>query len=226
MKGLGLICLLYMSNMAWCKDTIFLKRQIADTPYAFYHAIYIEKDTGSAAWKSVLSFAFSKYDSILFAEQKKKIGKLKRPIAGLPEQPLRLVPLYLYNGAYYLYRPSDLYHHYRFELNNRYLLDFSGEGPYPNKVKNFTRLSDKHWVIYRSEHGSGSRVDLEWVDKEKGIVVLSFSKSNAIIGKHKILMIAIEQAWRFPMIVNYCLTDKQHEFEFDEIDFTALRSYN
>lgn len=222
MRGLVFFCLVFINCSGWAQDTIFLERSVLDTPYASYHAIYIEKDTSSSAWKSVVSFAFNHYDSVTFAEQKKKIGQLNKSIVGAPDQPLRFVPLHVYKGKYYLYHPSDFYGHYRFELNNRYLLDFSGEGPYPNKVKQLTKVSKKHWIIQRSPHWTGSRVDIQWVDIEKGIVILSFSKNNASIGDVKYLMVDVQQAWRFPMIVNYCNTDRQPEVEFDKIDLEKL----
>lgn len=222
MRGLVFLCLVFVSYSVWAQDTIFLKRWVMDTPYASYHAIYIEKDTSSTMWKSVVSFEFNHFDSATFAEQKKKIGRLNKRIPGLSDQPLRFVPLHVYKGKYYLYHPSDFYGHYRFELNNSYLLDFSGEGPYPNKVKQLTKVSKKHWIIERSPHWTGSRVDIQWVDIEKGIVVLSFSKNNDSIGSVKYLMVDVQQAWRFPMIVNYCTTNREDEVEFDTIDFEKL----
>ena len=45
-------------------DTIFLLRQLADTPHSFYHAIFI--DTGTAIRNQLSDFSFNQYDSSYF----------------------------------------------------------------------------------------------------------------------------------------------------------------
>ncbi|MCA6445033.1 MAG: hypothetical protein IM600_16515 [Bacteroidetes bacterium] len=62
-----LSCLFISSGIfAQNRDTIFLVRRIADTPYTFYHAVFM--DTSMKFKSELTDFSFNKYDSLAYLQ--------------------------------------------------------------------------------------------------------------------------------------------------------------
>lgn len=222
MKLLILVLTLTISSglFAHGRDTIFIQRETADTPYAFYHAIFI--DTGMEFQNQLTRFNFDKYDSATYFEQLTNLRPLKHNNVSLNSFPKKWVALYKLKGKYYLYTPSDFGNHFHFEITDSTTIDFTMEGPEPSRLDKISFVSPTQVVIDRTNYWEGKYVVINLVDKAKGIAVFTFSRTNNSKDGRQVLMIDARKAHMFSTIVNYCPTDKQSEFDFDKIDFKSL----
>jgi hypothetical protein len=205
--------------LAQSRDTIFIQRETADTPYAFYHAVFI--DTSMKYKTELTNFSFNKYDSATYFDQLTNLRAFKK--ISLNDFPKRWIALYQLKGEFYLYKPSDFGNHFRFELTDSTTIDYTMEGPEPSRLNKITFVSPSHAVIERTNYLEGSRVAIKLVDKTKGIAVFTFGPTKYNKESGQVLMVDARKAYMFPTVVNYCPTDKQPEFDFDKIDFTSLK---
>lgn len=202
-------------------DTVFIKRIIADAPKPFYHAIFI--DTTAKARQDLTSFAFNHFDSTLYFEQLANLKSLQlNKVAVSSIFPRRWIALHSWQGKYYLYRPSDFGYHYRFELTDTTTIDFTMEGAEPSRLDAILFSSDNKVKIHRINQWEGRQLTIVIVDREKGIAVFSFGPTRYTKAGYQLLMVDAARAHLFPVIVNYCKTNKQPEFEFDKIDFKTM----
>ncbi len=223
MKVLLLILALLISSMLLAQqdDTVFLKREVADRPYPFYHAVFI--DTGIKFKTELTSFNFNHFDSATYFDQLTNLRPLKNSKTSIKNNfPRKWIALYKLKGKYYLYRPSDLGNLFRFELTDSTTIDFSMEGPEPSRINKVSFPSPTQAIITRTNYWEGKQVSIKIVDQAKGIAVFTFSPTKYNKHGYKILMVDGAKAHLFPIVVNYCQTDKQPEFEFDKIDFKSL----
>ena len=203
------------------RDTIFLKRVLEDTPYHFYNAIYIDTTIKVGNRKSIIDFSFDNHDSTTYFRELETLKPLKK-IAGLPKDfPRKWVLLYKYKDEYYTYVPSEAGENFKFEITDSTTIDYSMEGPQPSKVNNIKVLTARKILILRNNYWKGKTVDINIIDKDKGIAIFTFSTKYNKSG-YKTLMVSIDKIQNFKTIINYCKTDKVREFEFDKIDFEAL----
>ncbi len=222
MKLYILISTIFISSglVAQATDTIFLKREVADTPYPFYHAVFI--DPGSKFRTELTSFSFCKYDSATYFEQLKPLEPFHGKQTFLNNFPRKWIALYQLNGKYYLYRPSDFGNHFRFEITDSTTIDFSMEGAEPSRLNNISFSSTTQIEIDRTNYWEGKKVIINLLDVAKGLALFSFGPTKYKRAGYQLLMVDAAKAHLFPTIVNYCLTDKQHELAFDKIDFKSL----
>jgi hypothetical protein len=224
MRQLFLIFLLTVCFIAKSqeRDTIFLKRVLEDTPYHFYNAIYIDTTIKVGNRKTITDFGFSKYDSTTYFEQLKALKPLKK-ITGLPKGfPRKWILLYRYKDEYYTYVPSEAGENFQFEITDSTTIDYSMEGPQPSKVNNIKVLTARKTLILRNNYWKGKTVYINIIDKDKGIAIFTFSPTKYNKSGYKTLMVSVDKIHNFKTIINYCITDKVGEFEFDKIDFEAL----
>ncbi|HUC80331.1 MAG TPA: hypothetical protein VMR70_05410 [Flavisolibacter sp.] len=206
--------------LAQQRDTIFLERIVTDTPDPLYHDIFI--DSTAAVRNKLTSFAFHHFDSTTYFDQLAALRPLKKAsISALKDVPRKWIALYKWKNKYYLYSPSDFGNHSKVEMNDSTMVDFSMEGPQPSSYKKITRISATKLVIERANYWKGDRVEVQIIDTAKGIAVFSFGATKYRKG-YRVLMVDAAKAHLFPTIVNYCETDKQGEFEFDELNFATL----
>lgn len=200
-------------------DTVFLKRTSTDIPYPFYHAIFV--DTTSAVRDKLTSFNFLQFDSATYFEQLSALRPLKKyPSALLKSFPRKWIALYKWKSNYYLYDPSDFGNHMKIEINDTTMTDYTIEGPQPSSIKKIRRPSDTRLLIERANAWKGSRVQVQLIDRSKGIAVFSFGRTKYGKG-YQVLMVDAAKAHLFPTIVNYCETDKQGEFDFEKPKFAS-----
>ena len=201
-------------------DTIFLKRVTADTPYTFYHAIFI--DTSTYLKTELINFSFTNYDSATYFDQLINLRPLKTSKVTSKDFPKKWIALYQLKGRYYLYKPSDFGYHFRFEITDSTTIDYTMEGPEPSRLDKITFVSPNQAIINRTNYWGGKSVSIRLVDIEKGVAVFTFGPTKAYKEGYQILMVDVGKAHLFPVVVNYCPTDKQAEFDFDRIDFKSL----
>lgn len=222
MKCYIFLLTLFISSamFAQSRDTIFLLRKTADTPYNIYHAVFI--DTSIKIKAELTNFRFNNYDSSTYFDQLTRLRPLKYNKATLNGFPNKWIALYKLKGKYYLYRPSDFGYHFRFEITDSTTIDYTMEGPEPSRLNNVFFVSPTQAVIDRRNYWEGNGVTIKLVDTAKGIAVFTFNQTKYTKEGYQILMVDARKAHLFPVVVNYCPTDKQQEFDFDKIDFQSL----
>lgn len=213
------ICLIAKTQV---RDTIFLKRILADTPYHFYNAIYIDIPYRLQNRKPVTNFNFNNFDSTTYFEELKNLKTLNKINNLTPDFPKKWILLYKYKDDYYTYVPSEAGENYKFEITDSTTIDYTMEGPEPSKINKLTRLTPTKIIINRVNRWQGNKVKINIIDTAKGIAVFTFSPTNYIKSEHKLLMVSVDKAGKFKTIINFCETDKVAEFNFDKIDFTKL----
>lgn len=223
MKLVWIIFLLCMGTVTHAQDTLFIKRTVADTPYAFYHAIFIDTSKNSVFRNRITDYQFEKYDSTTYfgglqcLERPRSIQKIPR----LKSLPRNWVPLFQYQGKYYTYHASDWCCIFRFRITDTTTMDHGVEGPEPSWIKQIKDHGRGMFTIERSSLYGGDTVTIHMIDSKRGIAILNFSSSR-YTGGHQQLMVDANRAHLFPTIVNYCVTDRMEEVEFDRIDFSKL----
>lgn len=205
------------------QDTLFIKRRIADTPYAFYHAIFIDTSNTSLFRKKITSYHFDQFDSSTYFDG---LRCLERPLRNVKFQavkglPRNWIPLFQYKGKYYTYHASDGCCIFRFRITDTTTMDYTVEGPEPSWIKQVKDHGKGRFAIERNSLYGGDSVIVQIIDKQRGVAILNFSSSR-YTGGHQILMVDANKAHFFPTIVNYCATDRMEELEFDTIDFSGL----
>lgn len=205
------------------QDTLFIKRRIADTPYAFYHAIYIDTSENSVFRNRITDYQFNQFDSTTYFDaltclERPRLQRRFSPIKGLPRN---WVPLFQYKGKYYTYHASDWCCIFRFRITDTTTIDHGVEGPEPSWIKRILDHGKGKFTIERSSLYGGDTVTIHIIDPKRGIAILNFS-SSPYTGGHQILMVDANRAYVFPTIVNYCVTNRMEELEFDSIDFSKL----
>jgi hypothetical protein len=207
------------------KDTIFIERTVKDTPYAYYHAVFI--DTASQ-WKNILTdFRFKQFDSSTYYDELKELKPIvkQKALRTLPF-PKKWISLHRYKGKYYLYFPFDFDCHSRFEINDSTAINFTVEGPEPIKVTRLNTISSSHLIIEGENVYKQKKTEIKIIDPQKGIAVFYFGPPKYNQEGYHLLMVDASKTYLFPVIVNYCVTDRQSELEFDIIDFNELLNNN
>jgi hypothetical protein len=213
------ICLTAKSQL---RDTIFLRRIVADTPYHFYNAIYIDTINNQSRSNYLSDFSFNNFDSTRYFSELDGLKSIAKTKYNLKDFPRRWVLLYKYKGVYYTYVPSERGEMYRFEITDSTTIDYTMEGPEPSRINKITRLTPSQILISRSNYWKGESVEIKIIDTKKGIAVFTFSHTKYITSDYKFLMVSVDKISKFKTIINYCVTDKVPEFEFDTIDFSKL----
>lgn len=218
----SLLALIFSSNLfAQHRDTIFLKREVGGRSYPFYHAIFI--DTTAQYRNELTSFSFNRFDSTQYFYQLKGLKPLINDGSSLRSKfPRKWIALHELKGRFYLYWPSDFGYHFRFEITDSTTIDFTMEGPEPSRLDKVSLLSPTHLIISRINFSQSESVDIKIIDTAKGIAIFTFSPTKYDKNGYQILMVDKAKAFQYPIIVNYCSTDKQQEYQFDEIDFKSL----
>ncbi|MDD3039140.1 hypothetical protein [Bacteroides sp.] len=209
-------------------DTTFLLKKYYS---GFTQSIYIEKDKESRPYKRLLNFTMSNYDIDQYNElveiyTKKNLGPLKTH--NLFNLPGNWVPLYLYQGEYYLYSPSEGGLNGRRQINDSTLICNYIDGPYPYIINSVKQPSPAIYHISTLESYSNtdllrkpSDLYIYMIDPVNEIAVWQYTAND---GKPSYtLYVSENKARNFNMIVWNTPYEKEFdEFEFDQIDFKKL----
>ena len=221
-------------------DTTFLVREVIDSAtmlkktgfgYNYYHAIYFERNKNAKEYKWITDFSFDKFYGK--QEYQRDIKSLKMILhkrlkrISMKELPTKWCTLYSLKDTFYVYSPSEYCWNYQFTITDSVVIDKSCEPTFSaidtiiKKSKTLYQLKVKS-INYLSTHNEifNRIINIYIIDKQKGIAVFEDDYS----GKKKYsLMVEASRVNSFPLIVNYCKTDKQfEEFEFDKIDYSSL----
>lgn len=221
------ICLLLFSTFffqyAIAQDTLFIERNVVDTPCPIYHAIFIDTSSTSLFREQITGYSFHRFDSLTYFDGLRCLEKPKQKIPWnqIKDLPRNWVPLFQYKGKYYTYFASDWCCIFRFRITDSTTIDHSVEGPEPSWIEEIRSLGNGHYVVNRTNFWDGHQVDIQLIDPTKGMAVISFGPNKYNKGA-RLLMVDANRAHLFPTIVNYCPTNRVPELEFDSINFGQL----
>lgn len=218
------LLLLFFVNTYCCSsgqdrkaDTTFLLRQNSN---GIYHAIFIDENKTSEFYKQISDFTFYNHDKESFNSSldylKQKHIRLTRKV--ITQVPKKWIPLYQYKDKLYLYYPCDFYFHFKFSITDTALIDYTGEGPVANKIADFKIINDTTFKFQLTAMTNPTRsLIIHIINKDKAVAV--FEENTKEDGKRFYLMVSADRIKSFPIIVNYCPSQKEDEFHFDKPDY-------
>lgn len=202
-------------------DTNFILRQ--NTKY--YHAIFIDTNKNSSFYADLKTNKFSPFNSLFYLEgiQQLKDNKIKITKHKISNFNLNWHPLYLYKGGYYVYIPSDGMYNNWLSISDSIFLYYAGGEMVSNAINDFKKIKNNEFQFDLTEiSGNRRKVKVYIIDQNLGIAVFEFIEGD---GKVKYeLRVASNKIRNFPIIVNYCLEEKQNEYKFDEPNFNIILS--
>jgi hypothetical protein len=174
-------------------DTIFIKKDS-------YQSIYIINNKKSELYNSLVN-----YTDFNVNRNKQKIKSIKLNSKWLP--------LYKYEGKYYLYTPCD-------EINNiTYVIDDSNIQIKSSEVTDFSissikRKKENIIIKYREPNFKSETIlTIKPINKKNGIYKFITRKKNF---KYEFMMLEANQYKNYDIIVNNCINSKVSEFKFDK----------
>lgn len=226
MKLLQTIILILFSQALFGqqKDTVFLVKEIIDTPYFKRHYIYIDSGLSCIEnHKHIYSFDWLKknykknYESRL-----RDIKNFKNYSKDLVNFPRQWITLHLYKNELYTYACNASGHNEQFELTDSTFIWYSMEGPEISKLYNLELSPNKISFNALGKYTKG-KIVIEYINKQKGIAILNQYSSSENNTLYRYLLVDVKKANLFRIIVDYCLEEEECDFIFDENDFTKLK---
>lgn len=208
-------------------DTTFLVRETANN---IYHAVYFEKNKNSEFYKYISDFGFTEFDGIREYQEgidvlKQYYNKTKLKKTSLNGVSTKWCMLYLLKDIFYVYSPSDYCWNFQNEITDSVFISKGCEKTFSiidtivKKNEHFFQLKMKSIRRNFKNEKIIRTINIYIIDKQKGIAVF---EDNYWGKKEYRLMVEASKVNNFPLIINYCETSKQGEFEFDKVDYSAL----
>jgi len=197
------------------RDTIFLRK-----PNAEGHAVYVDKAGDESPYFATvtnLDYTLADKSYLRAVKALKKYNKTVSQSARPQDLPENWVQLHVYKGKYYVYSPSN---------GDQLKLSLNDSTMIVKEMKRSVRLiSDVQQMdknIYQiqtiDKNGLTLPFKIQWIHKSRGIAVFEdlFGKGS------QVLMVSLERADRFPLVINYSPNHMEPEFVFDIPDYHAL----
>ncbi len=203
-------------------ETLFIYRKITED---CYHAIYIDKTKQFEGYKWLTDFRFDEYDSeayngyCSYLKEKNPAAFSKLNLKGIPKNWLRLYP---YKGKHYLYAPSDWGNAGRKMINDSAFVYWYMDGPSPQPLKRVSQIGKRCFSIELAspeENPVNQKVNIYLLDEATQLYLFEFA-DEAINFRYQFYT-PKESAKNFDLIVNYCNSQKQLEFDFEKVDYQA-----
>jgi hypothetical protein len=207
-------------------QTILSQKTTTDTTFLLKepnHSIFIDNSKTSKFYDNIADFKFYKYEKDTYARslQYLKDRDLKLTKTDIKDIPRKWIILKYYKNQFFTYHPSDFYAHFKISISDTALIEHSGEGPIANKIVSFKKINDHTFSLKLSRDDIPKReLAIHIVDKKNGIAIFEMLTDRQ--KKQYFLMIDARKIRQLPIIVNYCKTQKQAEFDFDEPDYKKL----
>ena len=207
-------------------QTVVGQKRTADRTFLLRepdHSIFIDNSKTSKFYESISDFKFDKFDkdSYGYSLQYLKDHGLKLTKTNLKDVPKSWIILKYYKKKFYTYHPSDFYSHYKISITDTAFIDYGGEGPMANKIISYKKVDDQTFSFgLTGVERPKRKLTIHIIDKQNGIAI--FEQLTDDKDKQYYLMIDARKIRQLPIIVNYCKTQKQMEFDFDEPDFRKL----
>jgi predicted transcriptional regulator len=212
------------NRLAKKSDTTFLLREVTKDDY---HAVYIDHNRQSAAYKRLLNFNLNKYDVNDYREnyrimKSRHHAPLKKfNLAGLLKQ---WMPLYLHKGKYYIYSPSEWGTIDRRILTDSTMMYWFMDGLTPEPYQQVKKINNHTYAFklhsFYTDNPGNTTIIIHIIDPKNQIAIWEDTGEKG--ASHYGLYIPRQNARNFDLIVNSCLTEKTNEFEFDKVDYAKL----
>ena len=223
------ISFIFLSLKLFCqfkyRDTVFI---IRDSNSQFYHRVFFDTNRQSEFYSLVSNFEFDKFDKETYKRsfeylKSKHLTLTKKNYSDFPK---RWVTLKKYKDTLYVYSPADYYSHYKVKLTDKGFINWTGEGPELNYVKEFKKINSNTFSFKLVAESSDLRIiTIKYLDKPRGISVFQEKRLNKQTNKWEefyYLMAEVSKMRQIPLIVNYCDNEKRSELDFDEIDLKKI----
>ena len=205
------------------KDTIFLKKEIIDTPYKKRHFIFI--DSGQSCIDSNLHvFNFDWIKEHYKDEFKERLGELKNfknYKTKLKNFPRQWIMLHTYKNELFTYSCGGVGHNQKIELTDSTFIWYDLEGPNISKLANPTLTANK--LSFKAiDNYTKDSIIIDLLDTNKGIAIMKvYSLKDRKIDRQELLL-NVDKSILFRTIVDYC-EEEECDFNFDETDFIKLK---
>lgn len=203
-------------------DTTFLLKEDVDGKL---HTIFIDKNKNSKFYPSISHFEFGLFDNENYKISLDYLAKTNQTLTKRKS----IIPwttwvtLKQYKKQFYVYHPCDFLYHFRQSINDTTFIDWTGEGPNANKIISSKKIDSKTYELQLDGIYEKTRtIKIHIIDGKLGIAVFEQKSNNNDVEYY--LMIAGGKIRNVPVIVNYCPTQKQMEFDFEEPDYKELLS--
>lgn len=201
------------------QDTNFIVRENG----LYYHAIFIDTNKDSRFYTYLEKNTKSPLDSAFYFEginrlKQNKVTITAHKITGIEKT---WHPLYLYKGKYYVYSPSDGMYGDWVQINDSIFLSYAGGEMISKAIDHISKTgSNQVRLRVTGDDGKPEKIKIYTIDAGKGIALFEYPKKETAYRYE--LRVALSKIRRFPIIVNYCETNKQDEFEFKKPDYGRL----
>ncbi|MFT6964446.1 MAG: hypothetical protein ACJAWV_004187, partial [Flammeovirgaceae bacterium] len=199
----------------------------------FYHAVFIEKDSSSLYYDRLADFDMEKYEfhkreyEMHCQNYHKEVPNLKIRSFSIPSEIKTWNYLRQLDSTLYLYAPSDWGSNHRFQFTDSTYISWNMDGPFPQPIIDFKALSENEYEFeimpnYMDSDLESIKLKIKIIDKQKGLAVLTSQRDST---KYQSLIIMGSHVKNFPIVVNYCKSQKVMEFRgFDNTDIKLFSS--
>jgi hypothetical protein len=197
-------------------DTLFLLKN-GD------HTIFVDNSIKSKFYNHISNFEFDKFDNDSYAYSLAylKDNNLKLTKKNISDLPKKWIILKYYKNNFYTYYPSDFYSHFKVSISDTALIDYGGEGPMANKILSYKKVDNMTFsFVLTGVERPKRNLTIHIIDNQKGVAI--FEELFDDKDKLYYLMVDATKITQLPIIVNYCKSQKQMEFEFDVPDYNKL----
>ncbi|MCC7453378.1 MAG: hypothetical protein IT222_04365 [Crocinitomix sp.] len=203
-------------------DTEFISRELSEENY---FAIFIERNKKSKYYKWLTNFKIDNFEELNFNFWKEQLNpdftKNKHDYKFPPELPRKWCDLNIYKDAYYLYAPCDWGFDSRVLFTDSLLIEFNMDDPFGGFILNVRKLDNNTYeFLLQDSSNEPSLLTVHMIDWNNQIAIFDNHHQNE--NYRYSLKIGASKAKNFPIIVNYSKYQKNHEFQFDAIDFISL----
>lgn len=206
------------SGQAIASDTTFL---LQESKKGIYHAIYIDNNKTSKYYDRISTFDFTESE---LNDYKSSLENLKKDNPKISanhtaiEFSKQWCSLHSFKDRFYVYAPSDYISNFKIAFSDTTYIEYFGDGPTGSFIHSFAKTDSNTFQFNLNSFGKSERIiKIHILDEMKGIAVFEENANYS-------LMVRSDRIRMFPVIVNYCKSQKQLEFEFDKINFDKLLS--
>jgi hypothetical protein len=202
-------------------DTSFLLRELISPDT--YHAVFVTRNKKSVFYTQLQQHIA--IDTNLYNQTIKELrDSLRTPLKRTPQLVINRdwYSLHQYKSKYFMYSPSEPYFNTWLRItDSTVVMNYFNDGVLPAIIKKAAWKDPNTLAICTiSKYDHDNQIIIHFVNKQKGIMVLEFPKRAA--DNRYILMVSSSHMKEYPLIVNYCRTQRVAEWKFDKSDFSGL----
>ena len=121
-----------------------------------------------------------------------------------------------------MYSPSEPYYNLYVKFTDcTMIINYFDDGLRPSLITSVSKIQkNKLEIRSQGDLSSMNRMIIHFLTTERDVAIFEFPDSQ--LENKYALMVAENSLRKFPIIVNYCETDRVGEWNFEEIDFQKL----